>query len=69
MKEYGGVEVQFHHPTYISAVDGGKRFTPGERSASIHWIAGWVGPKAGLDIVEKRQIFPLPGFEPRPSSP
>jgi hypothetical protein len=31
-----------------------------------HWIGGWVGPKAGLEAVERRKI--LPGIEPRPSS-
>jgi hypothetical protein len=35
-----------------------------------HWIGGWVGPKAGLDAVEKKKIsFPLPRIEPRPFSP
>jgi hypothetical protein len=29
------------------------RFTPGERAPGIHWIGGWVGPRAGLDDVEK----------------
>jgi hypothetical protein len=28
-----------------------------------------VGPRTGLDAVEKRKILPLPGIEPRPSSP
>jgi hypothetical protein len=28
-----------------------------------------VGPRAGLDAIKKRKIFPLPGIEPRPSSP
>jgi hypothetical protein len=22
-----------------------------------HWIGGWVGPRTGLDDVEKRKIF------------
>jgi hypothetical protein len=21
-----------------------------------HWIGGWVGPRAGLDVVEKRNL-------------
>jgi hypothetical protein len=29
------------------------RFTPGERTHSIPWIGGWVGPRAGLDKMEK----------------
>jgi hypothetical protein len=34
---------------------------PGERVPGIHWIGGWVGPRAGLDAVTKREKFlPLP---------
>jgi hypothetical protein len=41
------------------------RFTPREGANSTHWIGGWVGPRAGLDAVEKRNLLPLPGIEPR----
>jgi hypothetical protein len=35
-------------------------FAPG-----THWIGGvWVGPRAGLDAVEKRKILPPPRIEP-----
>jgi hypothetical protein len=44
-------------------------FTPGERAHSTHWIVGWVGPRAGLDAVEKRKILDLLGIEPKLSSP
>jgi hypothetical protein len=30
---------------------------------------GWVGLRTGLDVVEKRNILPLPGIQRRPSSP
>jgi hypothetical protein len=33
------------------------RLTPGERSLATHWIGGWVGPRAGLDAVEKRKFL------------
>jgi hypothetical protein len=33
-------------------------FTLREIGPGTHWIGGWVGPRAGLDAVEKRQIFP-----------
>jgi hypothetical protein len=35
--------------------------TPG-----THWIGGLVGPRAGLDDVEKRKFLTLPGLELRP---
>jgi hypothetical protein len=35
----------------------------------INWIGDWVGPRAGLDTVEKKKSLALPGIEPRPSSP
>jgi hypothetical protein len=41
-------------------------FTPGERVPGTHWIAGRVGPRAGLDDVEKRKFLYLPGLELQP---
>jgi hypothetical protein len=38
-------------------------FTPGEISPGIHWIGGSVGPRTGLDEVEKRKFLTLPGHE------
>jgi hypothetical protein len=32
------------------------RFTPRERAPGTHWIRGWVGPRAVLDMVVKRKI-------------
>jgi hypothetical protein len=29
-------------------------FTPGERAPGTNWIGGWVGPRVGLDSVEKK---------------
>jgi hypothetical protein len=40
-------------------------FPPEERTLSIHWIGGWVDPRAGLDDVEKRKFLTLPGLELR----
>jgi hypothetical protein len=39
-----------------------------ERAPGTHWVGSWVGPRAGLDDVEKN-LFPLPGIEPRSSRP
>jgi hypothetical protein len=45
---------------FNSALVGGKwspsdscHFTAGERARSIHWIGGWMAPRAGLDDMEK----------------
>jgi hypothetical protein len=61
MKTYGGV-------TDVGEGSDTRRFTLGEIASSAPWIGGWVGPRAGLDAVEKRQFLPLLGTEPRPSS-
>jgi hypothetical protein len=42
------------------------RSTPSERATGTHWIEGWVDLRAGLDNLEKRKLFTLPGFELRP---
>jgi hypothetical protein len=31
------------------------RFTPGERAPGTRCIGGWVGPRAGVDDVEKKK--------------
>jgi hypothetical protein len=43
-------------------------FIPRENIPGTYWIGDWVGPRAGLDAVEKRKILPLPGIEPSPPS-
>jgi hypothetical protein len=65
-------EVKLHAFT-ISALDRGEwlssspgRFILGERHPSTHCIRGWMGPRAGLDAVERRKEIPsllLPGIE------
>jgi hypothetical protein len=42
------------------------RFTLAERVPGTHWIGDWVGPRAGLDDVEKQKFLTLPGLELRP---
>jgi hypothetical protein len=32
------------------------RFNPGERLSGNHWMEGWMGPRASLNTVEKREI-------------
>jgi hypothetical protein len=51
-------------PFFTSAVDIGEWsasrpccLTPEERAPGTHWIGGWVGPRAGLDAVQKRKIL------------
>jgi hypothetical protein len=50
--EVGG---QFHDPAALS---------PRETNPVTHCIGGWVGPRAGLDIVKKSILF-LPEIEPQ----
>jgi hypothetical protein len=66
MKAYVGVHV-YIHIFLTSALVGGEwstsrpcRFTPGERALGTHLIGGWVGPRAGLDDVEKRKFLTPP---------
>jgi hypothetical protein len=71
MNPYGGVDVQIHI-FLTSALAGGEWstsrpccFTPGEKAPRAHWIGGGVDPRAGMDDVEKRKLFTLPGLELR----
>jgi hypothetical protein len=36
---------------------------PGKEPLVPHWIGGWVGPRAVLDAVVKKNSQPLPGIE------
>jgi len=38
------------------------------KSPGTHWIGGYMGPRAGLDAVEKRKI-PNPRRELKPRTP
>jgi hypothetical protein len=40
-----------------------------EKSRGTYWIGSWVGPIAGLDVMEKRQFLTLSGPELWPLSP
>jgi hypothetical protein len=62
MKACGGVDI-YNHIFLTSALAGGEwsashpgRFTPGTH---------WVDSRVGLDDVEKRKFFTLPGLELR----
>jgi hypothetical protein len=41
------------------------RFAPEVRAPGTHWIESWVGPRTGLDDVEKRKFLPPPDLELR----
>jgi hypothetical protein len=36
---------------------------PGKALPDSPSVAGWVGPRTGLDDVERRKVLPLPGLE------
>jgi hypothetical protein len=42
---------------------------PQGKAPGTYWIRGVVEPRADLAALENRKICPLPGIEPRPSSP
>jgi hypothetical protein len=68
----GGVDIMgewryISTQSLTSTLDGGEwsashpsHFTPRERAPGIHWIGGWVGPRAVLDMVVKRKIPSAP---------
>jgi len=63
MKAYWGSGGIAPIHSLTSALDGGEwsascpgHFTPRERDPGTHWIGGWVGPRASLDMVLKRKI-------------
>jgi hypothetical protein len=41
---------------------------PKERTPHTNWIRGWVGPRTGLNDVEKRKISSLTRLELDPSA-
>jgi hypothetical protein len=58
---------------FIPALVGGEwsvsrpdRFKSGETASGIQWIGGWVGSRASLDDMEKKEFFTL---APLSSSP
>jgi hypothetical protein len=56
-------------PFLTSALVGGgwSDSRPYRFNLSTHLIGGWVGPKAGLNAVEERELLPLGGIKPRPT--
>jgi hypothetical protein len=65
MKTYGG-NGGVAPPFSFSALDGewsaslAGRFIPREKAAGTHCVRGWVGPRAGLAVAEKRKVLRLP---------
>jgi hypothetical protein len=69
MKTYGGVDVLFQI-LLTSALAGGERqlhtpaaLHPGKQPPCTHLIGGWVGPRAGMDNVEKRKFLTPQGTQ------
>jgi hypothetical protein len=56
-KVYGGVDVYIH---ILFNLGTRCRFTPG-----IHLTGDWVGPRTGLEDVERRKFLTLEGLELR----
>jgi hypothetical protein len=60
---YGGADVSTHTILTLAlaqgewSASGPGRFTPGEIAPGTHWIGAWVGPRVGVDAVEKRKLL------------
>jgi hypothetical protein len=74
MKAYGGVIVYIN--IFLTSVLVGDEWsgslssllTAGERTPGTQWVGGWMGLRASLDDVEKKQFLTVPGLELRPLS-
>jgi hypothetical protein len=42
---------------------------PLKEPPGTHHIGGLMSPRTGLDVIEKRNILPLPGIHPQLSTP
>jgi hypothetical protein len=69
MKTCGGVDVWIHI-FLTSALVGGEwsasrpcRFTPLRKAPGSHCIGSWVDSRVGLENVEKKKFFTLPGLQ------
>jgi hypothetical protein len=68
MKMYGGVDVYIHAFLTLALVGDEwsasrpSRFTSEETATGTLRIGSWVGPRAGLDEVEKRKFLTVPGL-------
>jgi hypothetical protein len=47
------------------SASGPSRFSPGEGAPCTHRVGDWVGPRTGLEDVEKRKFLILPRLELR----
>jgi len=70
MKAYWGSGARAPLNSLTSALDGDEwshhgRFNSKERAPGIHWIEGWVGPRAGLDAVMREIPSPYRDSNPR----
>jgi hypothetical protein len=68
----GCIDPHFSWPRHLLEVSGQLHapaaLPTGERVCGIRWRGGWVGPRAGLDDMEKRKFLTLPGLELWPLS-
>jgi hypothetical protein len=67
MKAYGGVDVYIH--IFLTSALVGSEWSvshPGSFIPGTQWIGDRVGPRAGLDDVEKRKFLTLRGLELQP---
>jgi hypothetical protein len=56
MKMYGVVEIELYGGKWAASRAG--EFTLGEGAPGTHWAGDWMGPRAGVDEVEKKMLAP-----------
>jgi hypothetical protein len=60
MKSDRGVELQLH--SFLTSEQAGGKWStsgPGHFTPGTHWTGGWLNPRSGLDILEKKNFFHL----------
>jgi hypothetical protein len=55
------VDVEIH--IFLTSALLGGEWSTSPPPPHTHWIGDWVGPRASLDVVEKRKFLTLPGLK------
>jgi hypothetical protein len=67
-RSHSDVDVQIHLVGGEWSASRLGRFTSRETSPGTHWVGGWMGPRTGLDDVERRKSCPYRDSKSDPSA-